>query len=65
MVDTESDVIWGADEIGRVIGRTARQTFHLLETGCLPARKLGGRWCASRRKILAAVVGDDSPESAA
>jgi hypothetical protein len=64
MVDSESDVIWGAQAIGQVIGRTARQAFHLLETGALPAKRIGGRWCASRRKILAAVVGDDSPDSA-
>jgi hypothetical protein len=61
---SDSDVLWGAEEIGQVIGRTARQTFHLLESGHLPAKRIGGRWCGSRRKILAAVVGDDSPEAA-
>jgi hypothetical protein len=57
----ECDVVWGAEAIGQVIGRTARQTFYLLESQCLPARKLGGRWCASRKKLLAAVAGDDAP----
>lgn len=58
------DVLWGAEEIGQVIGRTARQTFHLLESGHLPAKRIGGRWCGSRKRILAALVGDDSPETA-
>jgi len=40
------DVLWGAAEIGRAIGKAARATFHLLEAGHLPARKIGGRWCA-------------------
>ena len=53
------DVLWGADEIGRTIGKPIRATFHLLEAGHLPARKIGGRWCASRRKLLEALIGDD------
>jgi hypothetical protein len=52
-------VLWGAAEIGRAIGKAARATFHLLEAGHLPARKIGGRWCASRRKLLEALIGDD------
>jgi hypothetical protein len=63
MVD-ESDIVWGAEAIGQVIGRKPRQAFHLLESGCLPAKKLGGRWCASRRKLIEAVVGDDASEAA-
>jgi len=53
------DVLWGAAEIGGAIGKAARATFHLLEAGHLPARKIGGRWCASRRKLLEALVGDE------
>ena len=29
----ENAFAWGADEIGRVIGRNGRQTHHLLTTG--------------------------------
>jgi hypothetical protein len=54
-----ADLIWGAVEIGKAIHRSPRQAFHLLERGILPGRKIGGRWCASRRKLLAALVGDD------
>jgi hypothetical protein len=46
-------VIWGAEEIGRVIGRTTRQAFHLLESGQLQgAKKIGGRWAITYRKLM-------------
>jgi hypothetical protein len=54
-----SDVLWGATEIGRVIGKTPRATFHLLERGLLPARKIGKQWCASRRRLLQALTGEE------
>jgi hypothetical protein len=54
-----SDLVWGARDIARVLGRSERSTFHLLESGHLPARRVGGRWCASRRKLLEALIGDD------
>jgi hypothetical protein len=57
--DIESpDIVWGAAAIAAIIGRSGRQTFHLLEIGALPGRKLGGRWVASRRKLLDALIGD-------
>ncbi len=46
------DLIWGGENIAKLIGRTKRITFHLLETGQLPARKVGGRWVAERNKLL-------------
>lgn len=52
---TESDqinLIWGGENIAKIIGRTKRITFHLLETGQLPAKKVGGRWVAERNKLL-------------
>jgi hypothetical protein len=48
----DPDIIWGADAVGKVINRTKRQAHYMLETGALPARKVGGRWVASRRKLL-------------
>jgi len=47
------DIAWGAVEIGEVINRDPRATFHLLERGFLPARKVGKLWAASRRRLLA------------
>lgn len=52
-VVNESPVCWGAQEIGRVIGRDERQTFHLLQIGEIKcARRVGGRWCAGREALL-------------
>ena len=42
------DLVWGVAAIAVEIGRNPRQTFHMLEQGKLPAKKIGGRWCASR-----------------
>jgi hypothetical protein len=47
------DLIWGAAGISKVIGRTVRVTFNMLENGDLPARKVGGRWVAERSKLVA------------
>jgi hypothetical protein len=49
----EDEVLWGAEAIAKEIDRTERQTHHLLYTGRLPARKVGGRWCAVRSKLRA------------
>lgn len=52
------DLIWGAEEIAKVIGRPPRITFHLLEKGELPAKKVGGRWVAERGKLIRFFVDD-------
>jgi len=54
----QDDLLWEVSAIAKAISRTERQTFRLLETGQLPARKVGGRWVASRRKLIAAIVGE-------
>jgi hypothetical protein len=44
---------WGADEIGRIIDRSPRQTHYLLRTGAITsAQKRGGRWVASVSALL-------------
>ena len=49
----QTDFVWGADQIGQTIGRTARQAHHLLSTGQIKsAKKKGGRWMASRAALL-------------
>lgn len=46
------DILWGAAAIGKALGLSVRQTFHLLETRQLSgARKVGGRWCITRRAL--------------
>lgn len=47
------DLVWGASAIAKLIGRTDRQTFHLLSSGELPAKRVGGRWVASKTKLIA------------
>jgi hypothetical protein len=56
--DAESDIVWGAVEIGKVINRSPRAAFHLLENGRLPARKTGRLWSASRRRLLEYLAGE-------
>ena len=51
--DSNKNFVWGAEEIGAIIGRNGRQTFHLLSAGEIKAaRKKGGRWVASRAALL-------------
>ncbi|AOF88779.1 MULTISPECIES: hypothetical protein [Rhizobiaceae] len=52
------DLIWGAEEIGKVIGRTTRSTFDMLEKEQLPAKKVNGRWVISRAKLIAFFMED-------
>lgn len=46
-------VLWGASAIGNELGLNRRQAFNLLEQGQLPARKVGGKWCADRESLRA------------
>jgi hypothetical protein len=57
--DQNTDLLWGAEAIGKAIGRGPRAVFHLLEKGVLPAKRVGKRWVASREKLLRAVIGDE------
>ena len=57
--DPNQDILWGPGAIGQVIGRSERATFHMLESGHLPARKVGRLWSASRRRLLAHLAGDE------
>ena len=38
------ELIWGADAIGDAIGKNARQTFHMLQAGTIPACKVEKNW---------------------
>jgi hypothetical protein len=44
--------IWGAKAIAMEVNRKLRQTFYMLESGELPAKKVGGRWVTTRRRLL-------------
>jgi hypothetical protein len=51
--ESSLDILWGAEEIAAFIKRPVRPTFHLLEKGQLPARKVGKQWVASRSQLAA------------
>jgi hypothetical protein len=45
---------WGAEAIGKTIGRTTRQAHHLLSRGEIKcAVRKGGRWVANRARLRA------------
>jgi hypothetical protein len=49
------DLLWGVNEISGAARRTKRQTYHLLESGALAgtgAKRVGGRWVVSRRRLV-------------
>jgi len=52
------ELIWEVAEIAKLIGRTERQTFHMLQSGQLPAKKVGGRWVAERGTIIRFFMGN-------
>lgn len=56
------DIIWGAKAIAKALNLTDRQAFYLLESGELPVRKVGGKWCASRSKLQEFFGMDDPPK---
>jgi hypothetical protein len=46
-----NDLVWGVQAIASEIGRTPRQTFHLIAAGTIPTGKAGGRIFASRSRL--------------
>ena len=52
------DLIWGGEEIAKLIGRSPRATFGMLEKGELPAKKVGSRWVAERNRLVAFFTGE-------
>ena len=57
--DSSHSLAWGVDEIAKVIGRSARQTHHILTCGQIKsARKVGGKWVANREALLRELSGD-------
>jgi hypothetical protein len=52
--------VWGAEAIGRVIDRTEGETFYLLANGHLDAKKIGGRWTSTPRRLLRSLEGNQA-----
>ncbi|MGV1859963.1 helix-turn-helix domain-containing protein [Rhizobium rhizogenes] len=55
--DGSLDLVWGAGDIAKLIGRTERATFDMLDKGELPAMKVNGRWVIPRSKLIAFFMG--------
>jgi hypothetical protein len=51
---------WGAGGIARILNVSERRAFHLLAQGRLPARKVGGRWCSTPRRLLEFITGNET-----
>ena len=45
------DILRGAEAIGAFIGLEARQTFHCLQAGNLPATKEGKIWVSTKSRL--------------
>ncbi len=52
------DLVWGIKEIARFIGRTERQAFYMASEGKIPVKQVGGRWVASKQKLIDFFMGD-------
>ncbi|TBC78010.1 MerR family transcriptional regulator [Rhizobium ruizarguesonis] len=61
----QMDLLWGAEQIAAVIGRTTRATYFLLENGEIPARKVYGRWVADRATLHRFFTNEIGPAAAA
>jgi len=49
----ELDLIWGVADIAKLIGRSDRQTYHMIQSGHLPmVKQVGERYVASRAKLV-------------
>jgi hypothetical protein len=48
----DTDLVWGAEEIGRVLGRTPSQVYHLIRIGALQGavKKLSHRVLVGSRR---------------
>ena len=57
MEHDDDRLLWGAAEIGAALGLSARQAWHLLDNGKLPAQKLDGKWVSTRRRLREKALG--------
>ncbi|MDW9370047.1 helix-turn-helix domain-containing protein [Sinorhizobium meliloti] len=47
------DLVWGVAEIAKLLGRTDRQAYHMIQSGHLPmVKQVGERYVASRQKLI-------------
>lgn len=57
--ETALDLIWGVEEIGKLIGRNYQQTHYMIASGKLPCvKQIGERYVVSRAKLVAFFMED-------
>lgn len=57
--DETLDLLWGVEAIGKAIGRSYQQTYHMIRDGHLPmVKRIGERYVASRSKLVAFFMND-------
>ncbi|KAA9370928.1 DNA-binding protein [Ochrobactrum quorumnocens] len=56
--DQALDLVWGIRDIAKFIGRTERQAFYMASEGKIPVKQVGGRWVASKQKLVDFFMGD-------
>ena len=49
--DAVSDLVWGAENIGREINRSQRQVYHLAARKLIPVEYIGAQLVARRSKL--------------
>ena len=55
-------LVWGVRGIGTAIGRSARETYHLIETGQLPVRMIGRQYYSTIRELKKCFkIGEEVP----
>ena len=53
------DLIWGVEDIGKLIGRNYQQTYHMIRSGNLPmVKRVGERYVVSRQKLINFLLSD-------
>ena len=58
-IEDPLDLIWGVEDIGKLIGRNYQQTYHMIRSGKLPmVKQVGERYVASRQKLIAFFMED-------
>lgn len=51
MSEDKSPFIWGAENIGKEIGKGRREVYHLARTGALPVKKVGNQLVGNRDEL--------------
>jgi len=54
---TLDEPVWEVEAISKILRRTPRQTYHMLQAGHVDASRVGGRWCSTKRRLLKNIIG--------